>query len=113
VLVVGSFFVIWYLGKCSVCQLEGVSVCLNGNITISSLFFHLFDLILSVCFYLQPTVQHVVETQPNVHYLIDFDDGQDVDIDQVDRFDFSSHNIFSLKYASQYSKLSSDFLRLA
>ena len=56
---------------------------------------------LHLCFYLQPKVQHVVETQPNVHYLIDFADGQDVDIDQVDRFDFSSHNIFSLKYVKQ------------
>lgn len=38
---------------------------------------------------------HVVETQPNVHYLIDFEDGQGDDVDQVDRFDFSFPNIFN------------------
>ena len=107
-----SFSVVCYLGRFSVCQTEGFIICLNDNITNGLAF--VFDyLILSICFNLQPKTQHVVETQPNVHYLIDFDDGQEVDIDQVDRFDFSFHTIFSLKYASQYSNLSSDFPRLA
>jgi len=107
-----SFSVVCYLGRFSVCQTEGFIICLNDNIT-NGLAFVFVYLILSICFNLQPKTQHVVETQPNVHYLIDFDDGQEVDIDQVDRFDFSFHTIFSLKYALQYSNLSSDFPRLA
>ena len=69
-------------GFLSVRQKALVSVSVYDNITNSSHFFFT-----DLCFCLQPEVQHVVETQPNVHYLIDFADGQDVDIDQVDRFD--------------------------
>lgn len=54
-------------------------------------------------------MQQVVETQPKVHYLIDFADEQDADTDQVDRFDFSSNNIFNLK--PEMRKLSPEFPR--
>lgn len=92
------FFV--YVVLCTGARTYGVGVYLNDNITPVLPFFIHAVLTLFCCYIFQPQVEHVVETQPNVHYLIDFEDGQGDDVDQVDRFDFPNISILRFSKTS-------------
>lgn len=47
---------------------------------------------------LQPNIQHTVESQPNVHYLVDFEDDHVDGADQIDRFDHSYCTSYGINY---------------